>query len=38
MKIHIDGKTHNFPQIKDKRKVVVAKKLDLSKATQIKFK
>jgi len=38
MKMHIDGKTHDFKQIKDKRKVVVAPKLVLCGAVEIKFK
>ena len=37
MKMHIDGEKHNFKNIKDKRKVVVAPKLDLTGAKEIKF-
>lgn len=38
MKMHIDGERHDFPQIKDKKKVIVAPKLDLTGAKEIKFK
>lgn len=38
MKMHIDGEKHDFPNIKDKKKVTVAPKVDLSGAVLIEIK
>lgn len=38
MKMHIDGKTHDFKNIIESNKPVVIQRLDLTKAKEIKLK